>query len=138
VRRWNAADRKQAIIDELAEHGVILENLAAEVSKELDPFDLILHIAYDQRPLTRKERAENVRKRDYFAKYGETARAVLQGLLDKYQDAGVIDLNDPNVLRIAPFTQIGTPYQLIKAFGGKDKFAAAVHEVQTALYRETA
>ena len=71
IRRWNDADRKQVIIDELEQHGVILENLAAEVGKELDPFDLILHVAYDQRPLTRKERAEKVRKRNYFAKYGE-------------------------------------------------------------------
>jgi type I restriction enzyme R subunit len=104
----------------------------------LDPFDLILHIAYDQRPLTRKERAEKVRKRNYFAKYGDVARAVLQGLLDKYQDEGVIDLDDPNVLRIAPFAQIGTPVQLVRAFGGKDQFVAAVHEVQATLYREIA
>jgi type I restriction enzyme R subunit len=138
VRKWNAADRKRAIIDELAERGVILENLAAEVGKDLDPFDLVRHIAYDQRPLTRKERAEKVRKRNYFAKYEEVARAVLQSLLDKYQDEGVIDLDDPNVLRIAPFAQIGTPVQIIKAFGGKDKFTAAVHEVQAALYQETA
>ena len=138
IRRWNSADRKQAIIDELAERGVILENLATDVGKDWDPFDLILHIAYDQRPLTRKERAETVRKRNYFAKYGEVARAVLQGLLEKYQDEGVIDLDDPNVLRIAPFAQIGTPVQLIKAFGGRDKFVEAVHEVQASLYRDTA
>jgi type I restriction enzyme, R subunit len=138
VRRWNAAGRKRAIIDELAERGVILENLTAEIGKDLDPFDLILHIAYDQRPLTRKERAEKVRKRNYFAKYGELARAVLQGLLDKYQDEGVIDLDDPNVLRIAPFAQIGTPVQLIKAFGDRDKFVDAVHTMQATLYRETA
>src|SRR5262249_9067579 len=119
IRRWNEADQKQAIIDELEQHGVILNNLAADVSKDLDAFDLILHVAYDERPLTRKERAERVRKRDYFAKYGDTARAVLQKLLDKYQDEGVIDLNDPKVLHIAPFTQIGTPMQIVKEFGSK-------------------
>lgn len=136
IRRWNEADRKQAIIDELEQHGVILKNLAAEVGKDLDPFDLILHVAYDQRPLTRKERAEKVRKRNYFAKYGDKARAVLQKLLDKYQDEGVIDLNDPKVLSIAPFTQIGTPMQIVREFGSKDRFEAAVHEIQTTLYRD--
>ncbi|MGH6926054.1 MAG: EcoAI/FtnUII family type I restriction enzme subunit R [Propylenella sp.] len=136
VRRWNAADRKRAIIDELEEHGVLFENLAAEVGKDFDPFDLVLHAAWDQRPLTRKERAEKVRKRNYFAKYGETARAVLEGLLEKYQDEGVIDLSDPNVLRIAPFDRIGTPVQLVKQFGSKADFENAVHELQAALYRE--
>jgi type I restriction enzyme R subunit len=136
IRRWNEADRKQAVIDELEQHGVILKNLATEVGKDLDPFDLILHVAYDQRPLTRKERADKVRKRDYFAKYGETARAVLQKLLDKYQDEGVIDLGDPKVLHIAPFTQIGTPMQIVKEFGSKESFEAAVHELQSTLYQE--
>jgi type I restriction enzyme R subunit len=136
VRRWNEADRKQAIIDELEQHGVILENLAAEVGKEFDPFDLILHIAYDQRPLTRKERAEKVRKRNYFAKYGGTARAVLEALLNKYQDEGVINLDDPKVLHIAPFAQIGTPVQLVKQFGSRADFDAAVHELQSAPYQE--
>jgi type I restriction enzyme R subunit len=136
VRRWNKAKRKRAIIDELEQHGVILENLASEVGKQFDPFDLILHVAYDQRPLTRKERAEKVRKRNYFAKFGETARAVLQGLLDKYQDEGVFDLNDPNVLRIAPFAQIGTPVQLVKQFGSTVEFEAAVQEMQAALYQD--
>lgn len=84
-RKWSEADQKRAIIDELEEHGVLVDNLAAEVGKDLDPFDLILHVAYDQKPLTRKERAEKVRKRNYFAKYGDAARAVLQALLDKYR-----------------------------------------------------
>jgi len=136
VRRWKEAKRKQAVIDELEQHGVILQNLAAEVGKDFDPFDLILHVAYDQRPLTRRERAEKVRKRNYFAKYGETTRAVLEGLLDKYQDEGVINLDDPNVLRIAPFAQIGTPIQLVKQFGSKADFETAVHELQSALYQE--
>ncbi len=136
VRRWKAADRKRAIIEELEQHGVILENLAAEVGKEFDPFDLILHIAYDQRPLTRRERAEKVRKRNYFAKYGETSRAVLEALLDKYQDDGVIDLDEPKVLRIAPFVQIGTPVQLVNQFGSRANFEAAVHELQSALYQD--
>jgi type I restriction enzyme R subunit len=136
VRRWNGAKRKRAIIDELEQHGVILENIAAEVGNDFDPFDLILHIAYDQRPLTRRERADRVRKKNYFAKYGDTARAVLQSLLDKYQDEGVIDLDDPNVLRIAPFAQVGTPTQLVKQFGSRAAFEAAVHELQAILYQD--
>jgi type I restriction enzyme R subunit len=135
-RRWSEADRKRAIIDELEQHGVVIENLAAEVGKDIDPFDLILHVAYDQRPLTRKERAEKVRKRNYFAKYGEAARAVLQALLDKYEDAGVIDLDDPKVLSIAPFSQMGTPTQIVKQFGSPQKFQVAVRELQQALYKD--
>ena len=95
----------------------MIENLAAEAGKDLDPFDLILHVACDQKPLTRKERAEKVRKRNYFAKYGDAARAVLQALLDKYQDEGIIDLDDPKILQIAPVSQMGTPVQLVKGFG---------------------
>ena len=95
LRRWKAADRKQAIIDELEEEGLRLEPLAEEVNPDLDPFDLICHVAYGRPPLTRRERAENVRKRDVFAKYGPEARAVLDALLEKYQDDGVVDLGDP-------------------------------------------
>lgn len=136
IRRWNEVDRKKAVINELEDHGVSLDNIAAEVGKGFDPFDLILHIAYDQRPLTRRERADKVRKRNYFARYGGTARAVLEALLDKYQDEGVIDLDEPNVLRIAPFAQMGTPVQLVKEFGSRANFEAAVHELQSALYQD--
>jgi type I restriction enzyme, R subunit len=136
IRRWNAADRKQAIVDELEQYGVSLKNLAAEVGKDLDPFDLILHVGYDQRPLTRKERAEKIRKRNYFAKYGPTARAVLEALLDKYQDEGVVDLNDPNILRIAPLSSMGTPMQLVKRFGSPSDFETAVRDLQSTLYKD--
>lgn len=136
IRRWNSADRKQAIVDELEQYGVSLKNLAADVGKDLDPFDLILHVGYDQRPLTRKERAEKIRKRNYFAKYGPTARAVLEALLDKYQDEGVVDLNDPNVLRIAPLSSMGTPVQLVKRFGSPSDFEAAVRDLQNTLYKD--
>ena len=111
---WNEAERKQAIIDELASEGLPLEPLADEVGKDLDPFDLICHVAFDQPPLTRRERVENVRKRDVFTKYGPQARAVLEALLEKYQDQGVINLDDPRVLQIPPFDAMGTPFQLIK------------------------
>ena len=104
--------RKQAIIDELEEEGLSLDPLAEEVGRELDPFDLICHVAFDRPALTRRERAENARKRDVFAKYGPQAKAVLEALLAKYSDEGVLDLEDPSVLQIPPFDQMGTPMQL--------------------------
>lgn len=138
LKRWKSAERKQAIIDELAAEGLPLDPIADELGKDLDPFDLICHVAFDRKPLTRRERAENVRKRDAFTRYGPQARAVLAALLAKYADEGVLNLDDANVLRIAPFTTLGTPVQLIKAFGGRPGFEQAVHELQTALYLETA
>ena len=134
LRRWKAADRKQAIIDELEDEGLRLEPLAEEVNPELDPFDLICHVAYGRPPLTRRERAENVRKRDVFAKYGPQARAVLDALLEKYQDEGVVDLADVRILQIPPIDQIGTPVELLRQFGSRAGFEQAVHELQDALY----
>ena len=119
LKRWKAAERKQAIIEELEAEGLPLDPLAEEVGKDLDPFDLICHVAFDQPPLTRRERAENVRKRDVFTKYGPQARAVLDALLAKYQDEGVLDLERSTCLQIPPFDAMGTPFQLIKAFGDK-------------------
>jgi type I restriction enzyme R subunit len=138
LKRWKAAERKQAIIEELEVEGLPLDPIAEEVGKDLDPFDLICLVAFDKKPLTRRERAENVKKRDVFTKYGPQARAVLDALLAKYADEGVLNLDDTNVLRIAPFTSLGTPVQLIKAFGGKDGFERAVHELQSTLYQEIA
>jgi type I restriction enzyme, R subunit len=138
LRRWKAAERKQAIIEELENEGLILDPLADEVAKDLDPFDLICHVAFDRPPLTRRERADNVRKRDVFTKYGEQARAVLDALLDKYQDEGIVDLDDPQVLRISPFNQMGTPIQLIGHFGSRADFERAVHDLQSALYQDVA
>ena len=138
LRRWKSAERKQAIIEELDAEGLPLDPLIEELGKDLDPFDLICHVAFDRKPLTRRERAENVQKRDVFAKYGPQARAVLDALLTKYADEGVINLDDANVLRIAPFTAIGTLVQLIRAFGDKQGFEQAVHELQSALYEAAA
>ena len=138
LRRWNAADRKQAIVDEMAAEGLPLSVIGEELGRELDPFDLICHVAFDAKPLTRRERADNVRKHDVFAKYGEQARAVLGALLDKYADEGVLNLDDANVLRIPPIDRLGTPLQLVGAFGGKPGFQAAVHDLQAALYKEIA
>ena len=138
LKRWKAAERKQAIIEELEAEGLPLDPIAEELGKDLDPFDLICHVAFDKKPLTRRERAENVKKRDVFTKYGPQARAVLDALLAKYADEGVLNLDDANVLRIAPFSSLGTPVQLIKAFGDRRGFEHAVHELQSALYQEIA
>ncbi|HOI96675.1 MAG TPA: DEAD/DEAH box helicase family protein [Syntrophobacter fumaroxidans] len=138
LKRWNGAKRKQAVIEELANEGLLLDPLAEEVGKDLDPFDLICHVAFDQPPLTRRERAENVRKRDIFTKHGDKARAVLEALLQKYQDQGVISLDDPGMLKVAPFDTMGTPIELLKTFGGRTGFEKAVHELQSALYEKAA
>jgi len=138
LRHWDATVRKQTIIEELAAEGLPLDPLAEEVGKDLDPFDLICHVAFDCPPLTRRERAENVRKRDVFTKYGPQARAVLDALLMKYQDEGILNLDDPRILQISPFDAMGTPLQLIKQFGTRTDFERAVHELQSALYQEVA
>ena len=137
LRRWKSVERKEAIIEELAEEGLLLAPLLEEVGKDLDPFDLICHIAFDQPPLTRRDRANNVRKRDVFIKYGPQARAVLEALLTKYQDEGIVTgLDDTKILEISPFNKMGTPFQLIKQFGSRASFETAVHELQAALYQE--
>jgi type I restriction enzyme, R subunit len=135
LKRWKGAERKQAIIEELENEGLSLEPLAEEAGKDLDPFDLICHVVFDGPALTRRERAENVRKRDIFTKYGPQARAVLEALLQKYQDQGVIDLGDPRILQIPPLDTMGTPLQLIKEFGTRADFMFAVNEMQSALYQ---
>lgn len=135
--RWNSSKKKQAIIDELEEHGIVLDNLAEEVGKEYGDFDLICHIAYGQPPLTRKERADKVKKRNYFTKYGEQARAVLTALLDKYADEGVGTLESAKVLRLDPFKTMGTPVEIINTiFGGKDKYETAIQELEQELYNQ--
>jgi type I restriction enzyme R subunit len=138
LRRWNDAEKKQAVIDELANEGVFFDALAEEIGrqsgKEFDPFDLVCHVAWDQPPLTRKERAEQVKKRDYFTRYGEQAQRVLQALLDKYADEGVGPIEETQILTIAPFTSFGTPIEIIRAFGGLDRYQCAIHELEQALY----
>jgi type I restriction enzyme R subunit len=135
LRQWKSAERKQAIIEELENEGLSLDPLTEEVGKDLDPFDLICYVVFDQPALTRRERADNVRKRDVFTKYGPQARAVLEALLQKYQDQGGMDLADPRVLQIPPFDAMGTPYELIKQFGTRADFMFAVNELQTAIYQ---
>jgi type I restriction enzyme, R subunit len=135
IRKWSSADKKQAIIEELAEDGILLEALAEEVGKEFDPFDLICHVAFGQKPLTRKERAENVKKRDYFSKYSEPARKIIDALIDKYADEGITNIENTNVLKLPPINQMGTPVEIVKHFGNKEKYQHAIVELQTQLYQ---
>lgn len=134
LQRWRAADRKQAVVDELAKQGVLFDALADEVGKELDPFDLVCHVAFGQPPLTRRERADRVRKRDTFARYEPQARAVLESLLDKYADEGIATVETLDVLRVHPISELGTPVELVRAFGGKSQYLNAVRDLETQLY----
>lgn len=138
LKRWNSEERKEAVFEELEAEGLPIDLIAAELGKDFDPFDLICHIAFDAKPLIRQERAENVKKRDAFTKYGPQARAVLEALLVKYADEGVMNLDDPGVLKIAPFSTMGSVVELIRAFGGKPAFEQAVHDLQFELYRGSA
>jgi type I restriction enzyme R subunit len=138
LRRWNNADQKKAVIDELAAQGVLWDALQDEVSaklgKSLDAFDLICHVAFDQPPLSRKERADNVKKRNYFAKYQGAARQVLEALLEKYADTGIEPIEDMKILSLPPFDRIGAPMELVKAFGGKGEYSKALAALEAQLY----
>jgi type I restriction enzyme R subunit len=135
LTRWNQSDKKKAIVDELEEQGVFFEALKEEVGKDFDPFDLICHIAFESKPLTRKERADNVKKRNYFTKYSEKAQAVINSLLDKYTDDGLFTIESTEVLKLDPLNKLGTPIELVKAFGGKPQYAAALKELENELYK---
>jgi type I restriction enzyme R subunit len=135
---WNSAERKQAVIEELAGQGVFLDELAEQVGRDYDAFDLVCHVAFDQPPLTRRERAEHVQKRHVFAKYGEKTRAVLQALLQKYADSGIRSVESLDILKVDPLTTFGTPVEIIHLFGGKKNYLAAIHELETELYFKAA
>jgi type I restriction enzyme R subunit len=138
INRWNNAERKKDLFAELAEHGVLLDALREEVGKDLDAFDLICHIAFDKPPLTRKERADNVRKRNYFSKYGMLAQKVISSLLDKYEDEGITSIETGTVLTITPINQLGGPVELAKAFGEQKDFENAMKELENEIYRSLA
>ena len=138
LSKWNQADKKQAIIEELTEQGIIFENLKEAINKEMDVFDLICHTAFGQAPLTRAERANKVKKRDYFTKYGEQARKVLETLLDKYADEGIENIEDMKILQVNPLNQFGSPLEIVKLFGGKKQYIKALIELEQEIYREVA
>jgi type I restriction enzyme R subunit len=132
---WKQADKKRAIVDELERHGVVFAALNEEIGSAFDPFDLICHVAYEQKPLTRRERAEQVKKRDYFAKYGDLARKVIEALLDKYANEGLLDLENAEIIKLDPLNKMGSPLEIISAFGGKSAYDTAIHELTEQLYQ---
>jgi len=135
---WNDAKKKQAVLDELATQGVFLDELAEQVGRDYDAFDLICHVAFDAPPLTRRERAENVKKRNVFAKYGAKSRAVLHALLQKYADGGLKSVESLEILKVDPLTAFGTPIEIVEFFGGKPSYLAAIRELESALYEDVA
>ena len=135
LKKWTEADKKQVIIDELKEEGVILEAIKEETGKtDLDDFDLICHLAYDKMPLTKAERANNVKKRHYLYKYSDVAKQVLETLLDKYASDGIKEIEETKVLELKEFTKLGSPMKIVKAFGGKEGYQKAIHELENEIY----
>lgn len=136
LNKWNSSDKKKAIIEELEEQGILYENFKEVIGKDMDIFDMICHCAYDMPPLTRKERAENVKKKNYFTKYSEDAKAVLDKLLDKYADEGIENIESIKVLQLPDFKEkFGTPIEIINLFGGKQQYLNAVTELENQLYK---
>ena len=135
---WNNAERKQAIVDELAANGVFFDELADNVGRDYDAFDLVCHVAFDQPAITRKERAEKVKQRNIFAKYGTEARAVLNALLEKYAETGITSVESLEILKVDPISALGTPVEIVNVFGGKSEYVAAIRELTNALYQKAA
>ena len=134
LQRWTSAEQKQAVLLELEQQGVFFEELAEQVGKDFDPFDLVCHVAFDQPPLTRRERADSVKKRNYFAKYADKARLVLEALLEKYADEGIQTIETLNVLNVQPLSSFGTPVEIVRLFGGKAQYDQALRDLESALY----
>ena len=138
LNKWNQADKKQAIIEELTEQGIIVENFKESINKEMDIFDMICHTAFDQPPFSRAERVKNVKKRDYFAQYGEQARKVLEALLDKYADEGIENIENMKILQVNPLNQFGSPMEIVELFGGKVQYQQALVELENEIYKNVA
>ncbi len=135
LKKWSSAEKKQAIIDELQDEGVLLEAVREELGEtDLDDFDLICHIAYDKKPLTKKERADNVKKRHYLYKYSDIAKEVIETLLDKYANDGIKEIEDRKILQLKEFAKIGSPMKIVKSFGGKEAYQKAVQELENEIY----
>jgi len=137
LQKWKEADKKAALIGEMNEQGIFLNELREEVGKDFDDFDLICHVAFDQKLYTRRERASRVRKDRYFEKYGEKARAVINALLDKYSDEGIENMESMTILKVNPFPEFGTPVEIVGFFGGKEEYLDALHEIENRLYSVT-
>jgi len=135
LNSWNKADKKKAIVEALEQQGIFFEALKEEIGKDFDPFDLICHVAFDAKPLTRKERVNNVKKRNYFTKYGEKAQSVINSLLDKYADDDLLTIESLEVLKLDPLNKLGSPLEIINAFGGKQNYIQALKELENELYK---
>lgn len=132
---WSSTKRRKAIIDEIENQGISFNELCEVVGKDFDPFDLILHIVFDQPPLTRRERVEKVRKRNYFSKYNDQVSEILNELLDKYAETGFEDFENLDTLKVDPIRRHGTQLFIInKIFGGKEKYLATIRELERAIY----
>ena len=135
INKWNSTDRKQVILDELKEQGVLLDELRKDLGNDdIGDFDLILHIAYDKKPLTRYERVNKVLKKGYLYKYSEMAQNILKDLLEKYSDNNELELTDTKILQLKPFEGYGSPMEIVDVFGGKEKYIEAVEELEDELY----
>ncbi len=137
IQKWNIVDQKKAIIDELENQGLLLDPLREEIpnGKEYDPFDLIIHIAYGQKPLTRSQRALKVQKDAYFNKYGEKARKVIEVLLEKYKDEGIEEMENSEILKVSPINKLGRPLEIMKLFGGVIGYKKMIKELENRLYK---
>ena len=136
IRKWSEQEKKKAISDLMKEHGIDLQALKESMGLEgLDDFDFIIHIAYDKKPLTRRERANNVKKRDFISKYSGMARDVIEALLEMYTDEGIDQIEDTQVLKLDPFIRMGKPAAIVKLFGGKEGYLAAIKELEEEIYK---
>ena len=137
IRQWSAHEKKEEIRDLLHDRGIDLELLKADQNmSDVDDFDFICHVAFDKKPLTRKERANNVKKRDFFSKYSGVAREVLEALLDKYMNTGIYEIEKTEILKLDPFFKLGKPAKIAGYFGGKQGYLKAVKELEKAIYEE--
>lgn len=136
ILQWSAEEKKAKIQELFSEHGIDLEQVKAnEGMSDVDDFDFICHIAFNQKPLTRRERAENVKKRNVFAKYGGEARAILEALLEKYADSGIYEIEDMDILKLDPFVKFGKPAKIAQLFGGREGYIRAVRELENEIYK---
>ena len=137
IHQWSTQDKKEAIRDLLRQRGIDLEQVKAEQGMtDVDDFDFICHVAFDKKPLTRRERANNVKKRDFLSKYSGAAYQVLDALLDKYCNIGIYEIEKTEVLKLDPFLKMGKPAKIASYFGGKEGYLKAVRELEQAIYQE--
>lgn len=136
VRSWNSEEKKKAISELFKERGIDLQALKeSQNMSDVDDFDFIIHVAFDKKPLTRKERANNVKKRDFISKYNEDARVVLEALLETYSNEGIYQIEDTQILKLDPFVRMGKPSAIVRLFGGKDGYIQAIRELEDELYK---